>query len=61
VEVQARCEHEDGYELTAIPVVAMFMQYEHIRQPGLHMMGQLVQPDQFFKDMQQMGVRFNTS
>lgn len=58
VQVNARCEHEDGYELTAIPVVAFLMQYEKIRRPGLHMMGQLAEPNQLFKDMQGMGVKF---
>ncbi|MEW6401421.1 MAG: saccharopine dehydrogenase NADP-binding domain-containing protein [Chloroflexota bacterium] len=61
VEVHARCEHEDGYELTAIPVVATLMQYEKVRRPGLHMMGQIVEPDQLFKDMEGMGVRFSTN
>ena len=60
VEVQARCEHEDGYELTAIPVVALLMQYESIRKPGLHMMGHLPNPDQLFSDMKKMGAVINT-
>jgi saccharopine dehydrogenase (NAD+, L-lysine-forming) len=58
ITVHARCEHEDGYELTAIPVVAFLMQYEKIRCPGLHMMGHLPDPNQLFKDMECMGVRF---
>ncbi|MFT3894111.1 MAG: saccharopine dehydrogenase NADP-binding domain-containing protein [Anaerolineales bacterium] len=60
-QVQARCEHEDGYELTAIPVVALLMQYERIRKSGLHMMGHLVDPDQLFCDMEMMGATFVTS
>jgi len=60
-QVHARCEHEDGYELTAIPVVAFLMQYENIRKPGLHMMGHLAEPNQLFQDMESMGVRFNSS
>jgi saccharopine dehydrogenase (NAD+, L-lysine-forming) len=57
VQVEARCEHEDGYELTAIPVVALLMQYNTARRPGLHMMGHLAEPKQLFKDMECMGVR----
>lgn len=60
-QVQARCEHEDGYELTAIPVVAFLMQYESIRKPGLHMMGHLPNPDQLFNDMEKMGAATATS
>jgi saccharopine dehydrogenase (NAD+, L-lysine-forming) len=55
--VDARIEHEDGYELTAIPVVALLMQYDRVRKPGLHMMGYLAEPNRFFHDMEQMGVR----
>src|SRR5574341_1315323 len=44
-EVRARIEHEDGYELTAIPVAAFLMQYNKIRCPGLHLMGHLAEPD----------------
>ncbi|MBI5352079.1 MAG: saccharopine dehydrogenase NADP-binding domain-containing protein [Chloroflexi bacterium] len=58
VQVNARCEHDDGYELTAIPVVAFLKQYEKIRRPGLHLMGHLAEPGQLFKDMQCMGARF---
>jgi saccharopine dehydrogenase (NAD+, L-lysine-forming) len=61
VQVEARCEHEDGYELTAIPVVALLMQYNNVRRPGLHMMGHLADPKLLFKDMECMGVRMTTS
>ncbi len=54
--VQARIEHEDGYELTAIPVVALLKQYEQVRKPGLHMMGHLAEPGRLFEDMEKMGV-----
>jgi len=60
-QVDASLEHEDGYESTAIPVVALLMQYDQIRKPGLHMMGHLAEPDCLFDDMQQMGVRVSTS
>ncbi len=56
LEVRARIEHEDGYELTAIPVVAFLMQYNGVRRPGLHLMGHLAEPVRLFKDMQGMGV-----
>ncbi len=58
-QVQVRIEHADGYELTAIPVVAYLLQYmdESARRPGLHMMGQLAEPVRLFEDMQRMGVR----
>ena len=61
VQVEASIEHEDGYELTAIPVVALLMQYEKIRNPGLHMMGHLVEPDRLFNDMEWMGVKVKTT
>lgn len=60
-QVETRIEHEDGYELTAIPVVALLKQYDRIRQPGLHMMGHLAEPDRLFQDMERMGVRVTTS
>jgi len=60
-QVDARIEHEDGYELTAIPVVAFLLQYNQIRQPGLHMMGHLAEPNCLFNDMERMGVRVTTS
>ena len=59
--VDARLEHADGYKLTAIPVVALLLQYNQIRQPGLHMMGHLAEPDCLFQDMERMGVRVTTS
>lgn len=61
-QVQVRIEHADGYELTAIPVVAYLLQYmdESARHPGLHMMGQVAEPVRLFEDMQRMGVRIIT-
>ncbi len=61
LEVRVRSEHEDGYEFTAIPVVAFLMQYNRVRHPGLHMMGHLAEPDRLFKDMEQMGVHIKTN
>ena len=50
--------HPDGYELTAIPVVAMLKQVldGSARKPGLWMMGHLADPQRLFQDMEQMGV-----
>ena len=55
--------HPDGYELTAIPVVACLMQVLDgtARKPGLWMMGHLVNPVRLLGDMHQMGVQINTS
>jgi saccharopine dehydrogenase (NAD+, L-lysine-forming) len=61
VQVEASIEHEDGYELTAIPVVALLKQYEYIRRPGLHMMGHLADPDCLFQDMERMGAKVTTT
>jgi saccharopine dehydrogenase (NAD+, L-lysine-forming) len=63
VTVQARLSHPDGYELTAIPVVAYLLQYldGSARCPGLHLMGHIADPDRLFNDMQRMGVDFRTS
>ena len=58
--VEASIEHEDGYELTAIPVVALLRQYDQIRKPGLHMMGHLAAPERLFRDMEQMGTSIIT-
>lgn len=56
--VVAALGHPDGYELTAIPVVACLQQVLDgvVRQPGLWLMGQLVEPVRLFDDMAAMGV-----
>jgi hypothetical protein len=61
VQVEASIEHEDGYELTAIPVVALLKQYDYIRRSGLHMMGHLADPDCLFQDMERMGAKVTTT
>ncbi len=58
VTVQSSVAHPDGYELTAIPVVATLLQYldGFARKPGLWMMGHLVNPFRLIKDMEKMGI-----
>lgn len=55
--------HPNGYELTAIPVVAALLQYLDgtACKPGLWMMGHLVEPERLFSDMKKMGVKCITS
>ncbi len=57
ITVRASVAHADGYELTAIPVVAYLKQYldGSARRPGLHMMGQIAEPLRLFADMETMG------
>jgi len=61
--VDASVSHPDGYELTAIPVVACLLQVIEgkARRPGLWMMGHLVDPQQLLIDMQRMGVEVTHS
>ena len=58
-QVHARIAHPDGYELTAIPVVAYLNQYLDgtARRAGVHMMGHLAEPVRLFNDMQKMGAQ----
>jgi len=60
---EASVSHPDGYELTAIPVVACLLQYldGSARRPGLWMMGHLAEPVRLFKDMERMGVTVTTA
>ncbi len=62
VEIQVSVAHPDGYELTAIPVVATLLQYMDgsARNPGLWMMGYLSEPIRLMKDMEKMGAQTNT-
>lgn len=62
VDFQGSVSHPDGYELTAIPVVAALQQYldGSARKPGLWMMGHLVDPARLMADMQSMGVKVST-
>ncbi|MBN8657013.1 MAG: saccharopine dehydrogenase NADP-binding domain-containing protein [Anaerolineae bacterium] len=56
-QANIRISHADGYELTAIPVVAYLRQYldGSARSCGVHMMGHIAEPIRLFKDMQMMG------
>ena len=62
-EVQLQIAHPDGYELTAIPVVAYLLQYLDgtARRDGVHMMGHIAEPQRLFKDMQRMGAQITES
>jgi hypothetical protein len=57
VQVMASIAHPDGYELTAIPVVATLFQYlfGSARKPGLWKMGQIVDPVRLMNDMEKLG------
>jgi hypothetical protein len=61
--IRASVAHPDGYELTAIPVVAALLQYldGSARKPGLWMMGHFVEPIRLLKDMEKMGVKFSSA
>ncbi|MFH1906957.1 MAG: saccharopine dehydrogenase NADP-binding domain-containing protein [Chloroflexota bacterium] len=60
--VQASVSHPDGYELTAVPVVTLLLQYLEgsAKRPGLWMMGHLAEPARLMKDMERMGVKVST-
>lgn len=62
VKVVASIDHPDGYELTAIPVVATLLQYldGYARKPGLWMMGHVVDPVRLMKDMENLGAHTMT-
>lgn len=50
--------HSDGYVFTAIPVVSCVRRLltGNIRQPGLWMQAQIVEPAPFLEDMKRMGI-----
>jgi saccharopine dehydrogenase-like NADP-dependent oxidoreductase len=53
--------HEDGYQFTAIPVVACLLQYldGSLKKPGLWMMGHIIDPNRLVEDMKRMGIQIN--
>jgi hypothetical protein len=58
VKFEASVSHRDGYELTAVPVVACLLQYLDVsaRRPGVWMMGHFADPVRLFEDMSRMGL-----
>ena len=58
VALRVALGHQDAYDLTAIPVVCMIEQLldGSARAPGLHLMGQLVDPDRLLAECGAMGV-----
>lgn len=56
--LQASVAHPDGYEPTAVPVVAALLQYldGFARKPGVWMMGHLVDHTRLLQDMERMGI-----
>ncbi|MEO0377196.1 MAG: saccharopine dehydrogenase, partial [Cyanobacteria bacterium P01_A01_bin.17] len=57
--IEMRLAHDDAYVLTAVPVVACLLQYLNgsIRHPGLWFQANLVEPKQFFEDINRLGVK----
>ncbi len=62
-EIDTYLCHQDGYVLTAVPVVACLLQYldGFANKPGLWMMGHLVDSNRLVHDMQRMGVEVRSS
>ena len=56
-----RLIHEDAYVLTAIPTVACLLQYlnDSSPHPGVWFQANWVDPIQFFKDIERLGVHVN--
>lgn len=56
--VNVTLSHEDGYVLTAIPVVACLLQYLDglLPKPGLWTQANIVDPERMLRDMERLGV-----
>jgi saccharopine dehydrogenase (NAD+, L-lysine-forming) len=57
-QLTVQLSHEDGYEFTAIPVVASLLQWQDgaTRRPGLVHQAHFVHPERLLRDMVRMGV-----
>lgn len=57
-EMTLELAHDDGYVLTAIPIVACLWQYLDggLRRPGLFYQANLVEPSRFLADIQTLGL-----
>jgi saccharopine dehydrogenase (NAD+, L-lysine-forming) len=63
LSVSVVLRHPDPYEFTAIPVVGCLRQYldGSLARPGVWLMGEAVEPARLLHDMEQMGVRVETT
>ena len=63
IRFKVKLAHEDGYVMTAVPVVACLLQLidGSIRKPGLSRQSLAVEPVRFMEDIKQMGVRVESS
>ncbi len=62
VKFRILAEHDDGYEFTAIPIIACIQQYldGSFNKPGLWLMGHIVEPNRLIKDLIKMGIQIKT-
>jgi len=60
VLVNVKLSHQDGYVLTAVPVVACLLQYfdNEINQTGLYFQANVVEPTLFLRDIERLGIHF---
>ncbi|MFQ5858978.1 MAG: saccharopine dehydrogenase family protein [Anaerolineae bacterium] len=60
--MHVRVHHEDGYVMTAAPVVACLLQYldGSIKGPGLWLQANVVEPCRLLEDMERLGVMIET-
>jgi len=63
VKIRIVADDKDAYHFTAAPVVACLKQYldKYLNESGLHMMGNLVNPERLLKDLETMKVKIETS